>query len=387
MGDSNRTRLSFIEEVTWGVSPATSAYQALRFTGESLNFNIENTISEEIRSDRQIADLIQTGAEAGGGNNFELSYGSYDDLFAAALFDSAWSAAFTMVETTIAATADGFTDSGNGFVSAGVVAGQWLHITGFDDSTIDGHFKVLTVAVGAITTSPAPADVETAGATVTLRNDGMIRNGTSQRSFSIMREHLDMSPIVYFLFRGMIVSQMQMSVQANSILTGSFEFMGKNSAVSIATPTSGTITAATSTDVMNAVSNVGTVLEAGAAVNSALLKGIEFTVGNALRGKPAIGTLGNASIGAGKISVNGTMEAYFLSKSLYEKYVAGTESSLSFKVEKNSQAYVVTFPRIKYQEDAVNAEGGDQDVMEKIGFQAIRDSSLNCTIQIDRFAA
>ena len=89
MSDSNRSQLAFVAESVWGTTPGTATLKKLRFTDESLNFAIDNIQSNEIRSDRQTTDLIQTGAECGGGVNFELSYGAQDDLIAAALWD-AW---------------------------------------------------------------------------------------------------------------------------------------------------------------------------------------------------------------------------------------------------------------------------------------------------------
>ena len=90
MADSSQTQLYFVEETTWGTTPA-AALKELRFTGESLGFNIETVTSNEIRADRQVSDLIQTNASASGAVNFELSYGAYDELIAAALFGD-WTA-------------------------------------------------------------------------------------------------------------------------------------------------------------------------------------------------------------------------------------------------------------------------------------------------------
>lgn len=74
-----------------GTDSTTTEWKQLRYTGESLNFNIENTSSAEIRPDRVQADLVQTSASGGGDVNVELSYGSYDDFFEAALCGS-WAA-------------------------------------------------------------------------------------------------------------------------------------------------------------------------------------------------------------------------------------------------------------------------------------------------------
>lgn len=68
-----------------GTDSTNTEWSQMRFTGESLNFAIQNTVSEEIRPDRTQADLIQTSASGSGDINVELSYGSFDPLLEAAL--------------------------------------------------------------------------------------------------------------------------------------------------------------------------------------------------------------------------------------------------------------------------------------------------------------
>ena len=87
---SNGVELGYIAEVTFGTTPTTPTYQLVRYTGESLNFNITNTTSNEIRADRMTADTIQTSADVSGGVNIELSSGSYDTLLEAALCAVTW---------------------------------------------------------------------------------------------------------------------------------------------------------------------------------------------------------------------------------------------------------------------------------------------------------
>jgi hypothetical protein len=88
LADTSRSQVYYLEESEWGVTPA-EALKEMRFTGESLKFKIDTTKSNEIRDDRQIADLIQVNAGAEGGINFELSAGCIDDLIEGALM-SVW---------------------------------------------------------------------------------------------------------------------------------------------------------------------------------------------------------------------------------------------------------------------------------------------------------
>jgi hypothetical protein len=80
MSSADLTALRYVKEVTFGVTPATPALRPFRYTGESLNFAIENTKSAEITPTRVETDLVQTSASAAGDVNIELSFGSYTDL-------------------------------------------------------------------------------------------------------------------------------------------------------------------------------------------------------------------------------------------------------------------------------------------------------------------
>lgn len=85
IGDASGTRLSYIAEVTRGTTPSTPVFQNLRFTDEDLKIDTETVISNEIRADRNVPDLIRVGSGASGGFGFELSYGTYDDFLSSLL--------------------------------------------------------------------------------------------------------------------------------------------------------------------------------------------------------------------------------------------------------------------------------------------------------------
>lgn len=88
---SDGTQLAYVAETNWGETPATPAFQVARITGESLNITRETATSSELRADRNITDQIPISGGAGGGVNFELSYGSFDDFIASLLY-SDWQA-------------------------------------------------------------------------------------------------------------------------------------------------------------------------------------------------------------------------------------------------------------------------------------------------------
>ena len=84
MAETNRVAVRYTAESTYGVLP-TTGWKPLRYTSETIGAEPQTTISDEIRSDRMVADLINTSLNVGGDANFELSYTSFDDLIEAAL--------------------------------------------------------------------------------------------------------------------------------------------------------------------------------------------------------------------------------------------------------------------------------------------------------------
>jgi len=391
--DANRTQLRYIAETTWGTTPATADMEELRLTGESLNYGIEYIQSNELRSDRMVSDLVQTGAECGGGIDFELSYATFNDFIEAAMF-STWGSDISVATAGLAfnnGTSKITSDEATAFT--GIVAGQWIKVANSSNASNDGYYLITTKTSNQdITVSPAPAvSVTTADEAATV-NACMIRNGTTEKSFSIERYHADLTPALYFQFTGMMVNQMAFNVQANSILTGNLTFIGKDTSVATGSMSSGSVNTATNNDVMNAVSNVAQIREGGSAMTGVYIQGLDFTLNNNIRGLKAINVLGNADLGAGSLEVTGSMNLYLSNKDLYDKFANNTESSFSFRVSDGNGAidkntYVFTFHRFKFESNNINATGINTDVMQNFTWRALRHATYNCMIQIDKFAA
>lgn len=88
MADSNTMALRYVPEATWGVTPS-APLKTLRITSANLNNVNETSESQEILADAQLRDLLLNGQSAAGEFGFELSYGTYDELFEG-LLRSSW---------------------------------------------------------------------------------------------------------------------------------------------------------------------------------------------------------------------------------------------------------------------------------------------------------
>ncbi len=89
--DSSEVRVAYVPEAAYGVTPATPSFKQLRLTGGGLSTNKTTGVSNERRPDRNVSGVFETGQDVTGDLPFELTYGSFDDIFAAALFGD-WSA-------------------------------------------------------------------------------------------------------------------------------------------------------------------------------------------------------------------------------------------------------------------------------------------------------
>lgn len=381
--ETNRTGLYYVEETTWGEVPTGGGNEGtpLRYTGESMNYNINYSTSQEIDPDAQVKDLVQTGAETTGGVNFELSYGSFDPFFAGALRND-WSTTVDISDNTIDVTnADTFGGTG---LFGDVSVGQWIRTAGFTNTENNGVFRVTAASADAVTVDAVLVN-ESAGSTITVKGS-MLRNGTTDKSFTIEKSFTDITK--FLTLPGMIPGEMALNVAANEFLGGSFNFLGKaalplSATSNLAQPPN----AATTTRVMNAVSALSN-LRIDNAAFTGLIESITLNSTLNLRGRSAVGVLGYASVGYGRYELSGDMSVYFEDGAMYNRYVNDTEAALSFQVDDVAgNTYIFSIPRFKFSAGEIVSGAINQDVMAKMTYQALMDSTTGCTFQIDRIPA
>jgi hypothetical protein len=393
--DTARSQLFFLDEDlsgvgSWGATPAATNMIEMRFTGESLKHDKGTAQSAEIRSDRQIPDIVEVSAGASGDVNLELSYGAYDAFLEGALQDE-WTDVSNQQTTTFDQATKAITGTG---VGTDVVVGQWIRVRDSNDN--DGWWEVTAASANSITVRESTLTDEVATVDVYIEGS-FLRNSTIEKSFSMEKLFSDLTTGKYTNFTGMEVAQLALNIVADQMVTGTMSFLGKEGINADATIGAG-VTAASTNDVLNATSNVGEIREgATPAVLSTALQGVNFTINNNLRARRAIGNRTAIGIGQGRCVVTGNVNAYFEDGALYQKMIAHTASYLSVRlhdgdVSTNPEAansLFITFHRVKFTGGDPLAGAADQDVMANLSFQAVRDptSGIDCTVQFDRFAS
>lgn len=381
MSDTNSAKLRYVAEVTYGVAPTATTYKEIRYTSDSLAQKTSTTKSDEIRDDRQVADIVRTSVEAGGDIGFELSYGGHDDFLQYALLSAAWAGTITYTATTIsAASADNsFNSSASGFTHTQY---SWIKVTGFATAANNGYFRITTATTAKLIVTGGTLVTEAAGPSVTVKQGDMIKNGTTLTSLAIEREYTDVAS-TFEVVSGQCIDGFSMGVTPQDIIAGAFTFLGKKAASGTSSNASGTTAAATGA-VMNAVDNVLVILENMAAMSS--VADFQLTLKNNLRTRLEISTLGAASVGKGRVEVEGSMDVYFSTATLFNKYLNFTATSLAIGfVDAAGKGYIIELPAVKLTDGSRNSGGANQDIMAKFKFEAYRDSTLNSTIKIFRF--
>lgn len=396
---TSRVQMAYIQESVFGTVPGAGNYKNLRITGESLNFDYSKDESKEIRSDRQTSGASTTDANATGGINFHFQYAEYETLMQGALQNS-WAVYGTNgVGTTFSGTyAVGSITAGAAPVGSSdfttLKKGQWIKIVA---PTHGNDGKIVRIStITAPTTTVITLDTNTpilVGGPIanSAISTARLSNGTTQFSYSIEKQFLDITQ--FLTFRGMNVNKMTVNFAAAALTDGSFEFMGKDAQIGVATKLPGTATASYSFDIQNSVRGVGQLWENGAPIASTFVKSISVSVNNNLRGQKAVGNLGNIGIGSGDLNVTGSMEVYFADTTIFNRFLTDTYTSLIIGTQDNTtgtgNGYVISLPRVLLMNAKIIAQGENQDIMASFDYSAFSDDAnadvtLRKTIFIDR---
>ena len=406
MSNSDQVALLFDEESTFGTA-SVGAYQYLRFTNESLEYETETVESAEIRNDRNTPDVIRVAVRAVGDINFELSYGTYDEFFRAGLFSGAWSTpGATQTSTTgdlaISAVASTYTSASDCDFTEFTV-NQWIFVS--DPSSImtagNRGFKKVNTVLALVLTVDSPTTMTTespTGGSVLFKDGSQIVNGTTNTNnfFTIEKWFSELgngliSDGIFERFTGMKVSGFTLDVNEKSVITGAFSFLGQKGLPLTATA-SASQTAVTTTDIMNVVDTIHAVFEGKhddtTPFASYDASAFSVSVDNNLRERNQLGELYLQAIGSGKFKIEGSITAHFADSTVRTKYAASTPTALVVVfVDTDANAYLIDFPNIKYTACRSVAGGQNSYVMQECPFIAYMDPDEEIAMRIVKWAA
>lgn len=392
MSDTNRVALRFRAESVAGTIE-TGAYDLVPFTGSSdLGATPETVVSDIIRSDREVTDLIKTNESIGGQFDTELMPGAFNDLLLGMLQASAWSTESELVASGVSidltsATPASTLESTGAFTASDVAVGDFVEVV---QGSVRGYFRVLSRPDNDTITVEGPLTGFTTAGTrtdVVVTNGAAAENGTTTKSFTFERSYLDHSPVTREYLTGLEVDTFSVSASASAIVTSSFGLLGMSH--SSVTSRAGGVSDGSdnSATPFNASNNVATIGEAGAPGLQVCTE-LTMEVANNLRQRNVIGTEGAQSIGSGEFNVTGSLSVYFENNTLLEKLLNNTQTSISFGFSDGTgNALIFDMPAVKFTEGVPEVSGKNEDVMLNLGYQAFRDSDDEYTLRVTRFTA
>jgi len=349
-----------IEDGSGDISATVPAFLPIRFNTSDLSRETTQIDSDEINSSRQ-RDVSRQGTYSLAGTMVaNLSYATQDYLLQAA-FQSTWTAQSTITAGTIAAVAatNEYTDSGNGFVSAGFKVGDLVTVTGFTgdvaNNIVDG--EITSVAAGSMIIGGTDGDViadDAAGESVTIQTVGSyLEVGSTVPTLALLRRNTDTS--VDTLYRGCRIGGASIAITLNTAATITCPVIGESAEV-YSVPVGATFAAATTSGMM--VPTTGYMQENGSALTYLTDYSVDFNNNMnplfSLFQRPAY------SVENGVFTAGGSMSAYQPDATLLTKFINETATHHMVKLMDNSGNYYrIYLPDVVYTQlsDPVSGPG------------------------------
>ncbi|CAM0069987.1 minor tail protein [Vibrio phage K251 g3] len=307
MANGSRHSLYAVEEATYGVTPTNPALELVRITGTTLGLSKDSLQSNEIRSDRQIADFRLGANQVGGDINFELSYNSFDKLLQGVLLSANWSG------------------------------------------------------------SPEA-----------------IKCGQERKSFTFVRHFADVLAAgkPYYIYRGVEINQLQLTIAANAMITGTFSVFGASQTLGSDLQALGTPTYPTASTTSALDSFTGALKEAGTAI--AVVTEISLTLANGIEPRFVVGSKNSILPSLGRSNLTGSITAFFEDSSLVEKFINESDSSIEFELpDVEGNKLTIKIPRIKYTGGQPDV-AGEGPVTLSMPFQALLDPVTQTNLIMER---
>jgi len=372
MSSSNLVRVAFIEETVYGETPGAGNFKTARFTSESLSGTPETTESQQIRTDRLSSGQVVTGLTVQGDLNFELAKeDAVDEFIESAMFSTFVTDTPVAVELAIDVTAGTITRSAGDY-NVDVEVGDVLTLSGFTNSVNNIQVMVASIDSATVISYIGPdtlVDETEAGASFVVAD--RIEIGITKKSFSIEKSFLDLTNKA-INYKGQIVSNMNLSVEYGSIVTGSFSFNGNSydpvdQASDFLTNLRTIDPAATSNSMNGSIDMPFIATQDGSVFTDATfcIQSLEISLNNNLTPQTCIGEAAPKDYTPGTAQIEISMSAYLADEnwSYLQKKLTQDPVSFGFVIKNNDGFYGFYLPAVQLSFDDPSSAGQNQDVI------------------------
>ncbi len=375
-------------ENEWAEDPPVSpALDLLGIQSETLQQRTTTVDIDEIEPGAELTDIRRVDLEAGGNINAFMRYpaaGNVWDKLTRGFMRKDWSAVATHTATDISFDAANHIDRVAGsWITDGFLVGMTVRVAG--STSNDGYFTLTGVTALQLTTEEAGVS-ESAGASITVDNDGWMKNGVDDVSYLIEKKVGGITTPFFQQYDGMVLGQYGFTMEPGRVIQPSMTFLGKREQTATSS-WDATPTALPSTKPIVAGPDLKEVHEGGA-LSSLIWTQLSLQVQLSLRAHKGIVGIGHqAEPGRGKFMVTGNIRVFVEDKAMYDKYLGYTASKVRFRLQDADGNVVVAYIHNFYFEDGkILNPGPNNSIFAEYSYKAFRDASLG-TLSFNRFDA
>ena len=386
--DSNDAEISYGKEAVYKTKPAVP-FQKIRTTGESLSGSKSRARPSEMNPTGEVSAAVTQSETAGGGINFALSFGTYDDLIAG-LLNADWQAP----QSINGIAADITLTSGTNVLSSttankfqNLSVGQWIRLAGFTNPANNGVFRVAAKASAmSLTLNPGtlPFVTETPATTNAKIRASTIINGSIFQSFWL---HKKLAAALRFDYPGSYMSAGSISGGVGQFLNGSLTAMSASEEPATADASTGAALEAPAGRVHDAVGGFGGVFLNGVPIDAIAER---FAVNLNMTGAAQQYGMGSSKAAGqtkGLLEATGSLAAYFATFTLYQRFKSEALGELSFMTsDADGNTYVITLLNGGLMNPKINAGGPSTPVMATFDLEG-NPRPGGGTVRIDRLPA
>lgn len=208
----------------------------------------------------------------------------------------------------------------------------------------------------------------------------VLKRGETRVSLTMEDAQRDIG--VFRSYTGMVGNSFTLTAPIDGLVTVDFEFMGMRETV--ATSSIDANGYSPSADKVPFTHCGGTILEGGAPVG--VVNSISLTLTNNMNADFYWGSCSTGDIVPGRVDVTGTLDVFFTSAAMYNKFVNKTQSSLEFTLSNGTDTVTFKLPKIVYTGADLPIAAGSESRMLSLPFRALVDATEGTELIITRSA-
>lgn len=399
MTDSSRFRFSVAKEAGgFGLPVSTPVMKVVRAARFDLTDQLQYLQSDNIRPDRNTADMARVGRDVSGTLSFDLHSNrnggagpgpvtdGLTDMLEAAMCSSFGTVHFS---TGVALTNGQKIITGVSSAGANYEVGDIIRVDRGLVAANNGYCRVVAVDNGTSTLFVERENnfVTDAGPVIVQRG-GRCKNGIVKTSF--LAEAAYLAAPLYQVFRGVTVDTMSIEVADRSLTRCSFGLRGKLS--ELAAVAGSTYPEPVDSPVFDSVGvpvvYLGGVppLYTGGVPHP--VKSIGLNVANNVDPSTLVGTEGATSMSLGRADISGSLTAYLDDWNTMTKYVASSDVALWWAIQDSLKyGYTFSLPRVRLTNQSHPVEGANSRVMRRIDWRALGSTTEGCALRLQQFTS